>query len=293
MNARRRGLGRGLDALLGEQPAPQPAAEATSALRDLPISDLKPNRFQPRTHFDGKGIADLAESIQAQGILQPLVVTADGQGKFSIIAGERRWRAAQAAGLTQVPVLVREVAGDQELLELALVENIQRADLDVIEEAEAYEQLAEKFGLSQEAIGKRVGKSRPSVANALRLLRLPPAIRDMLRDGRLTAGQARPLLALGNTTHQLELAERAIAEGLTARELEKLATEPRTAPKAKKELPEADVHTRVAMEKLTRSLQTHVEIRRKRRGGDILIKFHTEDELIRLFDHLTQAKGEP
>lgn len=292
MNARRRGLGRGLDALLGAQPAPG-TAEGASALRDLPVANLRPNRFQPRTNFDGQGITELADSIRAQGVLQPLVVTSDGKGQFSIIAGERRWRAAKAAGLSHVPVLIREVADDQELLELALVENIQRADLDVIEEAEAYEQLAEHFGQSQEAIGKRVGKSRPSVANALRLLRLPPAVRDMLRDGRLTAGQARPLLALGNADLQVELAERAIAEGLTARALEKLATQKRTASKPKKESPEPDVHTRVAMERLTRLLQTHVEIRRKQRGGDILIKFHTEDELIRLFDHLTQAKGEP
>jgi ParB family chromosome partitioning protein len=226
-------------------------------------------------------------------VLQPLVVTSDGNGRFAIIAGERRWRAAKAAGLTQVPVLIREVADDQELLELALVENLQRADLDVIEEAEAYNLLAERFGLSQEAIGKRVGKSRPAVANALRLLRLPPAIRDMLRDGRLTAGQARPLLAIGDAGRQVALAEQAVAEGLTARALEKLATQERPKQKAKIAPPEPDVHTRVAMERLTQSLQTHVEIRRRRRGGEILIKFHTEDELIRLFDHLTEAKGDP
>jgi len=294
MNARRRGLGRGLDALLGAEDVTAP----DSALRELNVGRLRANRFQPRSQFDAHGLEELAESIRAQGVLQPLVVTDDGEAGFTIIAGERRWRAAKMAGLATVPVLVREVAGEQQMLELALVENLQRADLDAIEEAEAYRHLAERFGLSQEAIGQRVGKSRPSVTNALRLLRLPPQVRDMLRDGRITPGQARPLLALGDAHKQAALAERAVAEHLSARQLETLAGRdsseaPSPSRPARSPQHPTDVHTRAAMERLTRLLQTSVEIRRKRRGGEIRIRFHSEDELIRLFDHLSQGKGDP
>lgn len=291
MSARRRGLGRGLDALLGaESPAD---ARRADGLREVPLGDLVPNRFQPRSHFAEDGLAELAASIEAQGVLQPLVVTAGEDGKLSIIAGERRWRAARLAGLETVPVVVREGVDDQTLLELALVENIQRADLDVIEEAEAYRSLAERFGLSQEEIGRRVGKSRPTVTNTLRLLRLPPEILDMLRDGRLSAGQARPLLALADREKQLALAARSAEQGLTARDLEQLVAAGENAPaRAAKPVGEPDVHTRAAIERLTRTLQTRVDIRRTRRGGEIRIAFHSEDELIRLFDRLTQGKGE-
>lgn len=304
MSARRRGLGRGLDALLGAD-VPEPVAAVTgvsssataerprTGLREVPVGDLVANRLQPRTHFADDELASLAASIESQGVLQPLIVTENDGGGLSIVAGERRWRAARAAGLETVPVIVRDVDDDQSLLEMALVENVQRADLDVIEEAEAYRLLADRFGLAQQTIAERVGKSRPAVTNAMRLLRLPPEVRDLLRDGRLTAGQARPLLALPDRDRQVVLAERAVDEGLTARDIEKLVTRG-DAKKAMKPPPqEPDVHTRAAMDRLTRALQTRVDIRRRKRGGEIRIAFHSEDELIRLFDRLAQGKGEP
>lgn len=313
MSARRRGLGRGLDALLGtdipavasasgamtpgapasDLESSEGAAQGVAGLREVAVDDLVPNRLQPRTHFADKDLASLSASIEAQGVLQPLIVMTDADGHYSIIAGERRWRAARMAGLETVPVVVRDVADDQSLLEMALVENVQRADLDVIEEAEAYRLLAERFDLSQEAIAQRVGKSRPTVTNTLRLLRLPPEVQALLRDGLLTAGQARPLLGLTDRDQQLALAKRTIEERLTARDIEKLAAKGDSKPPAKPAPDEPDVHTRAAIDRLTRALQTRVDIRRRRRGGEILIAFHSEDELIRLFDRLTQGKGDP
>jgi ParB family chromosome partitioning protein len=270
--ARRRSLGRGLDALL---------ETGAVGLRNLPVTALEPNRHQPRSHFDENGLEELAESIRSQGIVQPLVVTPDGR-KYRIIAGERRWRAAQRAGLTEVPALVREVDGDQQLLELALVENLQRADLNAIEEAEAYRSLGQTFGLSHEDIGRRVGKCRAAVTNALRLLKLPLEVQDMLRDGRLQGGQGRPLAALP-AEDALRLAEWAARDGLSARKLEELASGSR---KPRREKPAVDGDTREAAARLTRKLQTRVEIRRRGKGGTVILHFHDEEGLMRLFDHL-------
>ncbi len=290
MTAKRRGLGRGLDALLGVEPkAVDSAAPTPAAGVSISVDQLEPNRFQPRSVFDDAGLDELAESIRSQGVVQPIVVTPKGQDTYTIIAGERRWRAARRAGLDSVPVVVREVDDDRQMLELALVENVQRADLNAIEEAEAYRMLGERFELSQEKIAGRVGKGRTTVTNALRLLRLPDAIQDFIREGRLTAGQARPLLAIPDPSRQIEIAERAIAEGLTARDLEALAAGPKSAARAKKKK-ELDVHTRAAMERLTQDLQTRVEIALKKRGGTIRIHFHSEEELIRLYDRLMQRK---
>jgi ParB family transcriptional regulator, chromosome partitioning protein len=284
VNARKRGLGRGLDALIGKSEAPE------EGVRTLPVASLRPNRLQPRARFDEAAIEELAQSIRAQGIVQPLVVTPQGEG-WTIIAGERRWRAARRAGLEAVPVVVREVADDRELLELALVENLQRADLNPVEEAEAYAALQEKFGLSQEEVAGRVGKARTTVTNALRLLRLPEEVRELLREGRLTAGQARPLLALAGAEGQIALAVRAVREGLSARDLERLAAAPRERPKAKKPDRPPEIHTAAAEEKLTRRLQTRVEIRRRGKGGQLRIHFHSEEELMRLYDVLIE-RGE-
>jgi len=281
VNARKRGLGRGLDALIEKPPA--------EAVRSLPVASLRPNRLQPRTHFDETAIEELTESIRAQGIVQPLVVTPEGEG-WTIIAGERRWRAARRAGLEEVPVVVREVVDARELLELALVENLQRSDLNPLEEAEAYAALQEKFGLSQEEVAGRVGKARTTVTNSLRLLRLPEEVRDLLREGKLTAGQARPLLALPGEEEQIRLAARAVREGLSARDLERLAA-PRERPQPKKPDRPVEVHTAAAEEKLTRRLQTRVEIRRQGKGGHLRIYFHSEEELMRLYDVLIE-RGE-
>ena len=281
---RRKSLGRGLDALIRDEPAARPGVTR------LPVDRLRPNRLQPRSRFDEAGLEELAESIRAQGVIQPIVAVPATEGAYTIVAGERRWRAAQRAGLTEVPVVVREPAGDRELLELALVENLQRADLDPIEEAEAYRALTETFGLPQQDVATRVGKARTTVTNTLRLLKLPEEVLDLLRDGRLTAGQARPLLALDDEERQVELARRAVEEGLTARDLERL-TQPAEKPeREKKAAPAKDVHTAAAEERLTRRLQAKVDIRRRGQRGSLSIQFHSEEELMRLFD-LLMAQG--
>lgn len=276
MSQTRSGLGRGLNSLLRVEEAPN----------KLPVDQLRPNRWQPRSRFDEDGLEELAESIRAQGIVQPLVVTTRDGEAYTIVAGERRWRAAQRAGLTEVPVVVREVTGDRELLELALVENLQRADLNAMEEAEAYRSLQESFGLSHEEMGKRVGRGRVAVTNTLRLLNLPEDVQDLIRGGKLTAGQARPLLALEKHEDQVRLGRRAVSEGLSARQLEAMV---RPAGKKKARPRREDPHASAAAEKLTRKLQTKVEIRRRGKGGTVRLHFHSEEELMRLYELLLEA----
>ncbi len=275
-------LGRGLDALIPQEEPP---------VTTLSIERLRPNTRQPRVMFDDAALNELAGSVRARGIVQPLVVTPGEGDTYTIIAGERRWRAAQRAGLAEVPVVVRAVADERELLELALVENLQRTDLDPMEEAEAYRSLQESFGLSQEEVALRVGKSRAAVANALRLLRLPLDVQWLLRRRQLTAGQARPLLALSNPRHQVDLARRVVAEGLSARAVEALAGAPPEAREGeaagRRRKPRApEPHAEAAAERLTRRLQTKVEIRRAGKGGTLRIHFHSEEELIRLYEAL-------
>jgi ParB family chromosome partitioning protein len=281
--SRKGGLGRGLDALLPK------AAEAT---RSLPITQLKPNRFQPRVEFVEDSLAELTESIRSQGVVQPIIVTPDADGGFMIVAGERRWRAAQRVGLQAVPVVVRQVNGEREMLELALVENLQRSDLNPVEEALAYRALADDHGLSQETISVQVGKARPTIANALRLLKLAQPVLDLLRNGRLTAGQARPLLALDSAREQVAVAEKAVANQLNARAIEALVRA-RVADRATQHAETADVHTAAAAEELTRRLQTRVDIKRRGNGGRLSIHFHSEDELMRLYDLLVTRTGAP
>ncbi len=289
MSGRRPGLGRGLDALFADSGALPPTSPR--AVRELPVAQLEPNSRQPRDQFDDAELAGLAGSIAKRGVLQPLVVTADParNGAYRIVAGERRWRAARKAGLETVPVVFREVGSDRELLELALVENLQRADLNALEEAEAFRALSEEFGLSQQQIADRVGRSRAAVANSLRLLRLPEAVQERIRSGALTAGQARPLLSLGDEENQVALAARAERESLSARELERIASSgPGRKPAATTKAGGSDPDTVHAVEQLTRRLQTRVEISRRARGGGVLkIHFHSEPELIRLYERLS------
>lgn len=282
MIKKRGGLGRGLDALLETREA--------VGVQTLAVSRLTPNRFQPRSDFNDAGMEELTESIRQQGIVQPVVVTPGSGETYTIIAGERRWRAAQRAGLEEVPVVVKNVDDDRQLLELALVENLQRADLNVIEEAEAFRSLQEAFGLSQEEIGVQVGRSRAAISNALRLLGLPEEIQDMMRDGQLTAGQARPLLSIEDPEEQLALAKRTVAEGLSARQVEALTSGERKTRK-RPSRPGMDPDTAAAAERLTRRLQTKVEIRRKGAGGAVQIQFHSEEELMRLYDLLLSIGG--
>jgi ParB family chromosome partitioning protein len=282
MSDKKRGLGRGLSALIATN-------DPAEGVRTLPIGQIHPNRLQPRSRFDDAGLDELAASIRTQGMIQPIIVSKTKQSGYTIVAGERRWRAAQRAGLTTVPVVVREVRDDRELLELALVENLQRADLNPIEEAEAYRALQQSFGLTQEEIAERVGKTRPAVANTLRLLRLPDSIQDFLRSGELTEGQARPLLSLEDEGEAQKLALRAVREGLSARRMEELAAgKPGSRRGGRKPV---EAHAAAAAERLTRELQTRVEIERRGKGGIVKVHFHSEEELIRLFERLTERGG--
>jgi ParB family chromosome partitioning protein len=278
MSDKRRGLGRGLAALLPSEPEPA---------RTLPVAQLVPSRRQPRSRFDDDGLDELAASIQAQGLIQPIIVTPLESDKYMIIAGERRWRAAQRAGLAAVPVVVRPVRDERQQLELALVENLQRADLNPLEEAEAFQALVDDFGLSHEEVAARVGRSRSAITNTLRLLRLPLPVQELLRSGALTAGQARPLLALDDPAEIERLAERIVAGGLSARAAEELAGPRKSAGKARSKAA-VEPNTEAAAEKLTQRLQTRVEIQRRGRGGVIKIHYHSEEELMRLFDALAE-----
>jgi ParB family chromosome partitioning protein len=285
---KRPALGKGLSALIPDVPE----AARTSPI-EVDIDRLAPNTFQPRSQVDETRLDELAQSIRSNGVIQPIVVRQTGE-RFEIIAGERRWRAAQRAGLQRVPIVVRELAPgrEQALLELALIENIQREDLNPIDEALAYRRLADQFHLRQEDIAEAVGKDRASVANHLRLLRLPDDVRAEVGAGRLSMGHARALLALPNEADQRRIAHDVIARGLSVRETETLVKQigadgspaPAGPPRSKP----TDVHTRAAEERLRLALGTRVRIVRKGKAGRIEIDFNSEDELIRLYEQLTE-----
>ena len=282
---KRPALGKGLSALIPD--APEPRASTT----EVDIDRLVPNRFQPRAHMDDARLDDLARSITANGVIQPIVVRRDGD-RFHIIAGERRWRAAQKAGLMRVPVVVRDVADgqDRSLLEMALVENIQRENLNPIDEALAYRRLSDEFRLTQEEIASAVGKDRASIANFQRLLRLPAEVQAEVASGTLSMGHARALLALASEADQRSVARNVIARSLSVRETEALVRKAGEAAKPKE--PPApkpvDVHTRAAEDRLRLALGTRVRIVRQGTRGRIEVDFGSEDELIRIYDQLTQ-----
>jgi ParB family chromosome partitioning protein len=287
---KRPALGKGLSALIPDAPE-----QDTSRALDVEIHRLAPNPHQPRLQMDDARLDELARSIAANGIIQPIVVRRVGDA-YHIIAGERRWRAAQRAGLTHVPIVVKDVAAESagKVLEMALVENLQRDDLNPIEEGLAYRRLAEEFHLTQDAIAGAVGKDRSTVANMLRLLRLPQEVQDEVSSGRLSMGHARALLALDGEAAQREIGREILARGLSVRETEavvKKALEPSGgAPAQPAEPPPVDVHTREAEEKLRLQLGTRVRIVRRGKKGRIEIDFSSEDELIRLYDTLMDGK---
>ena len=282
---KRPALGKGLSALIPD--APEPRASTT----EVDIDRLVPNRFQPRAQMDDARLDDLARSITANGVIQPIVVRRDGD-RFHIIAGERRWRAAQKAGLMRVPVVVREVADgqDRSLLEMALVENIQRENLNPIDEALAYRRLSDEFRLTQEEIASAVGKDRASIANFQRLLRLPVEVQADVASGTLSMGHARALLSLASESDQRSVARDVISRNLSVRETEALVRKASEAAKPKE--PPApkpvDVHTRAAEDRLRLALGTRVRIVRQGTRGRIEIDFASEDELIRIYDQITQ-----
>ncbi|OFV86700.1 MAG: hypothetical protein A2V74_12460 [Acidobacteria bacterium RBG_16_70_10] len=279
-SSRRKALGRGLSALLPEPEAPPGTLQA-----EVAVDELDPNPFQPRSALDPGRLAELSASIRQTGVVQPILVRRRGE-RFQIIAGERRWRAAREAGLSTVPVTVREVA-DAQLLELALVENIQREELAPLEEARAFQRLQAEFHLTQEDIARRVGRERSTVANTLRLLRLPREVRELLETGRLDAGHARALLALERGEDQIALGREAARRGLSVREVERRVAqrrEPRPHRAARR-----DPNTRAAEQKLRSALGSMVQIGRRGRGGTIRIAFTSEADLQRLYELLLLA----
>lgn len=286
---KRNALGKGLSALLPDpEPGATPAAERS--ILEVGIDTLEPNPVQPRTHFDPAALEELAASIRESGLVQPILVRPIAGGRHQIIAGERRWRAAKQVGLTAVPVMVRDVPDDR-LLEMALVENIQRQELSPLEEAQAYQKLLEALRLTQEELAKKLGKDRSTVANSVRLLRLPAEIQALVNERRLDAGHARPLLALERADDQLSLAREAAQKGLSAREVERRVALLRAASAPKSEAGGArkDANTRAAEEQLRAALGTRVEIRRRGKGGALQITYANEAELNRLFEWLIRS----
>ncbi|MCO5297185.1 MAG: ParB/RepB/Spo0J family partition protein [Fimbriimonadaceae bacterium] len=275
----RRALGKGLSQLIGEQTDPTTA--------EAPLDAIVPNSRQPRTHFDDTALEELAASIREVGVLQPLLVRPLSEGRYELIAGERRLRAAQMAGLKTVPIVVRS-AGAKTSLELALIENVQREDISALECAKAYQQLVAEFGLTQEQIADRVGKSRPAIANTLRLLRLPKRILEGLEKGTISEGHARALLQLDNDAQRLAVFDQVVSRGLSVRQTEE-ASRPKTATKPRKkaaELADVDPSWRAVREALSERLGTPVRLTGDERGGSIVVPFYSEEDLSRLCDVL-------
>jgi ParB family chromosome partitioning protein len=285
--SRRKALGRGLSALIPDvPPVASPDGVAAAAEGEVPTDALEPNPFQPRLAMDPARLDELTASVRESGIVQPILVRRHGE-RFQIIAGERRWRAAQAAGLATVPVTVRQVPDDQ-LLELAIVENVQRQELSALEEAQAFHRLQEEFHLTQEDIARRVGRERSTIANTLRLLRLPRELRELVSQGRLDAGHARALLALEREEDQLALGREAARKGLSVREVERRVTQLR-APRPSRPGAQNDANTRAAEEHLRAALGARVQIARRGGRGQIKVAYTSEAELNRLYELLVRA----
>jgi ParB family chromosome partitioning protein len=284
----RKRLGKGLGALLGEQAVD--SARGGSGVTHVPVSRITPNRFQPRRTFEPEAIADLAASIAQKGVLQPLIVTAGEDGGWELVTGERRWRAAQQAGLATVPVVVRQV-DERDLLEIALIENLQREDLDAIEEATGYRRLIDEFGATQAELAEHLGRSRPAVANALRLLDLPEEVQTRVRHGTLTAGHGRALLGLDSRRRIPALAREAVERGLSVRQLERRVKRENGGPRRAAEPSRgAELERQRIEEELQRALGTKVSIRASSRAkGRIEISFYSLDDLEGLVERLLAA----
>jgi len=280
----RKALGRGLSALFTE------TGSIDQDLVEIGIELIDPSEVQPRQVFRKERLEELAVSLKANGVIQPVVVRRRGD-RFQLIAGERRWRAAQLAGLHKIPAVVKEVP-DSNVLELSLIENLQRENLNPIEEAGAYRSLMEMHGYTQEQLGQRVGKDRSSVANSLRLLKLPPSVQALLEGEKLSMGHARALLGLSSAVEQEALATRIVMKGMSVRETERLVKEPRgsSAQDPRKMQRKSDPNVNAAEVKLKRRLGAPVRISLTKRGGSIVIKFSTMDDLSRIFDILVETR---
>jgi ParB family transcriptional regulator, chromosome partitioning protein len=281
MGTKRIALGKGLAALI-----PETKQEENKALLYCGIEEIFPNRSQPRKRFDESKLQELAESIRKQGILEPLIVRRTEQG-YEIIVGERRWRAAQKAGLREIPILVKEVEG-RDALEISLVENIQRENLNAVEEAEAYSRLIDEFGISQEELGARVGKDRTTVANSLRLLKLPPEVLEHLIERRITAGHARAMVGVDGKERQIELCKLAIEKGLSVRETEALAKnwarKPADPVASETQRTELSSQVTALQDILRRRLGTKVLVVPKGKKGKIEIEYYSNEELERIVE---------
>jgi ParB family chromosome partitioning protein len=276
--ARRRGLGKGLEALIPT------AEEPPGGMTQVPVSAISPNPMQPRTALDPEALEELAASIGEHGLIQPLIVTQQGPERYQLIAGERRWQAARMAGLLTVPAIVKE-ATPQQTLELALVENIQRADLNPLEEAAAFRQLVDEFGLTQEQVADRVGKSRVAVTNTLRLLRLPAEVKQALADGTIHEGHARSLLALPTAQAQVAALKTVIDKDLTVRQTEELVRRLLAEPPPREEKPPRPPEIQALEEDFRATLGTKVNLYKNRKGrGRVVIHFYSEEELQAIYD---------
>lgn len=286
----RRALGRGLSALLSDGP---PKLEAKEELREVDIDLIDPNPDQPRTAFSEERLEELTQSIRENGLVQPILLRRKGDGRFQLVAGERRWRAAQRVGMQRVSAIIRDVE-DEKLLEIALIENIQRQELNPIEEAAAYQRLMEVLGLTQDEVAKRVGKDRSSVANYIRLLKLPDIVQSMLVDERLSMGHARALLGLEEEEEQAKLAQEVIERKLSVRETERAVQQKthRTKDADGSTQVRIDANIRAAELKLKRFLGTQVKILMGAKGGKITIEFSSATELDRIYSILMR-KADP
>lgn len=289
-----RGLGKGLGALLGDAALQNQEGGSVS----LPIAQVEPGLKQPRKRFDPETLADLAESIRTHGIIQPLTVRRLGSGYYQIIAGERRWRAAKLAGLSEVPAVIIE-ADDRKVMELGLIENLQREDLNPMEEALGYQALVQEYGLTQEEAAQQVGKSRPAVANALRLLSLPDAIRALLEEGKLSAGHGRALLTVPDSTLQKKLAQKVVQEGLSVRQTEAMAKRLAQAgaeaqEAAAKAADPMKLYRDAAAKELSQRWGRKVSITKGPKKGKVEFEFYNDEDLTELLDKLEQSvKGGP
>lgn len=273
MASRKSGLGKGLDSLFMDNIAEE--KDSTTTLR---ISELEPNRDQPRKEFDPAALAELADSIAAVGVIQPLIVRPITGGGYQIVAGERRWRAAQSAGLTEVPVIIRELS-DKEVDEIALIENLQREDLNPVEEAEGYRHLMNEYGMTQEQVASRVGKSRPSIANSVRLLELPDSILGMLTAGDLSVGHVRPLLGLHNEDAMVKIACMAVKKKMTVRDVEKQVKKEKGESAPKKDVPDRDQYFNEVEIALSMNLGRKVKVLGTSGKGTLQIDFYSNDDL--------------
>ncbi|HUY25377.1 MAG TPA: ParB/RepB/Spo0J family partition protein [Candidatus Saccharimonadales bacterium] len=286
--SKRRGLGRGLEQLIPTGGAGFMPVLGGPGTRDVPIALIDPNPEQPRTNFDEASLRALSESIQAFGILQPLVVEANGE-RFRLVAGERRLRAAQLAGLGRVPAVVRPVGPDREKLEVALVENLQRSDISALDEARAFARLCDVFGMTQEQVGQRVGRSRSAVANTMRLLQTAPAVQVAIQGGQIAPAHGRALLSLSDLDAQVKMLDRIVAQNLSVRETERLVGQRVNQPSQRSNGPDSDHGAALGAieEALTQRLSTRVKVVSLRKGrGRIVIEYFSDEELNGLLDRL-------